>query len=80
MSASEVYARWRSRLIPDHILGEILSKNWIDNAIPFLFLIIAILVFASLIPDFFAVGGLGDQARELGEIIFVVLGMTVVMP
>ena len=79
MSASEVYARWRSRLIPDHILGEILSKNWIDNAIPFLFLIIAIVVFGSLIPDFFAVGGLGDQARELGEIIFVVLGMTVVM-
>ena len=34
VSASEVYAKWRYRLIPDHVLGEILSKNWIDNAIP----------------------------------------------
>jgi ribose transport system permease protein len=79
MAASETYARWRSRLIPDHILGEILSKNWIDNAIPFLFLIITILVFGAVIPDFFTGVGLGDQARELGEIIFVVMGMAVVM-
>ena len=79
MTASEVYARWRYRLIPDHILGEILSKTWIDNAIPFAFLIVATALFGSIIPHFFMVGGLGDLARELGEIIFVVLGMAVVM-
>jgi len=79
MSTSEVYARWRNRLIPDHVLGEILSKNWIDNAIPFVFLIAAVVLFGSIIPDFFMVGGLTDQARELGEIIFVTLGMAIVM-
>ncbi|HEY1721617.1 MAG TPA: SMP-30/gluconolactonase/LRE family protein [Magnetospirillaceae bacterium] len=79
MSASEVYARWRHRLIPDHILGEILSKTWIDNAIPFAFLIIAIAFFAFINPHFFLLSGLGDMARELGEIIFVTLGMVIVM-
>src|ERR1700722_8643081 len=79
MLATETYEPWRSRLVPDHILGEILSKNWIDNAIPFVFLVATIAVFGSVIPNFFSVNGLTDQARALGEIIFVVMGMTVVM-
>src|SRR5271166_5895599 len=79
MLASDVYSRWRYRLIPDHVVGEILSKNWIDNAIPFLFLILVIAFFETVIPDFFGVGGLTDNARQLGEVAFVVLGMTVVM-
>ena len=79
MSVSEVYARWRYRLIPDHVLGEILSKNWIDNAIPAFILILSLAVFAALIPDFFSVYGLTDNGRQLGELMFVVLGMTIVM-
>src|SRR6476659_11495576 len=79
MSVSEVYARWRYRLIPDHVLGEILSKNWIDNAIPVFILVLALAIFASIIPDFFAVYGLTDNARQLGELMLVVLGMTLVM-
>ena len=79
MSVSEVYARWRYRLIPDHVLGEILSKNWIDNAIPVFILIMSLAVFATLIPDFFSVYGLTDNGRQLGELMFVVLGMTLVM-
>ncbi|CDX58856.1 ABC transporter [Mesorhizobium plurifarium] len=79
MSASETYARWRTRLIPDHVVGEILSKNWIDNAIPFLILVVTLAIFWSLIPDFLGGVGVSDQARELGEILFVVLAMTVVM-
>jgi ribose transport system permease protein len=79
MSAAEVYDRWRYRLIPDHVVGEILTKTWIDNAIPFLFLILTMGVFSALLPDFLSAGGISDQARQLGEIIFVVLGMTIVM-
>src|SRR5579863_8239694 len=79
MSASEIYARWRYRLIPDHVLGEILSKNWIDNAIPVVILALAIAFFAAVIPDFFSVSGLTDNARQLGELMLVVLGMTIVM-
>ncbi|MGE0503549.1 MAG: ABC transporter permease [Rhizobiaceae bacterium] len=79
MRASEVYARWRTRLVPDHVVGEILSKNWIDNAIPVAFLILVVFVFGSLIPNFFLFGNLTDEAREYGEIALVVLGMTIVM-
>ncbi len=79
VSASEVYAKWRYRLIPDHVLGEILSKNWIDNAIPVAILIAAVAFFASVLPDFLTIGGLSDNARQLGELMLVVLGMTIVM-
>ncbi len=79
MSVAEVYAQWRSRFVPDHVVGEILSKNWIDNAIPFAFLILVVAFFGSILPHFFLVDGLTEEARELGEIIFVTLGMTVVM-
>jgi ribose transport system permease protein len=79
VSASEVYAKWRYRLIPDHVLGEILSKNWIDNAIPVAFLVVAIVFFSLVVPDFLTVGGLSDSARQLGELMLVVLGMTIVM-
>ena len=34
MAASDTIVRWRYRLVPDHLLGEILTKRWIDNAIP----------------------------------------------
>jgi ribose transport system permease protein len=79
MSPGEVYARWRYRLIPDHVLGEILSKNWIDNAIPVFILVVAVSFFATIIPDFFSIGSLTDNSRQLGELILVVLGMTIVM-
>jgi ribose transport system permease protein len=79
MATSETYARWRTRLVPDHIVGEILSKNWIDNAIPVFMLILAICVFGSIVPNFFLFGNLTDEGREFGELALVVLGMTVVL-
>ena len=79
VSASEVYAKWRYRLIPDHVLGEILSKNWIDNAIPVAILVAAVVFFSWVLPDFLTIGGLSDNARQLGELMLVVLGMTFVM-
>jgi ribose transport system permease protein len=78
-TASEAYAKWRYRLIPDHVVGEILSKNWIDNAIPVAILIATVLFFSSVAPSFLTVGGLSDNARQLGELMLVVLGMTIVM-
>ena len=47
MSASETFMRWRYRLVPDHVVGEILSKNWIDNAIPMIFLGFAVALLVS---------------------------------
>lgn len=79
MNASEIFARWRYRLVPDHLLGEILAKNWVDNAIPVVILLLVIGVFGSIIPNFFLFGSLTGEARQFGEIALVVLGMTVVL-
>ena len=53
MSMSEAYVRWRYRLIPDHIVGELLSKDWIDNAIPVLMLVIVVAFFGTQLPGLF---------------------------
>ena len=79
MSMSETYVRWRYRLIPDHIVGELLSKNWIDNAIPVLMLAIVVVFFGTKIPGFFGLHSLADTGRQLGEYLFPALGMTVVL-
>ena len=79
MSLSQSYAKWRYRLVPDHILGELLSKTWIDNAIPFLFFVTVISLFGALIPDFLSLAGFSDLARQLGEVAFVAMGLAIVM-
>jgi len=61
------------------VIGEILSKKWIDNAIPFLVLIGVVLIFGSLIPDFFTGSNLSNTARQLGEFALVCLAMTTVI-
>ncbi len=79
MSVSEAYVRWRYRLIPDHVVGELLSKNWIDNAIPVLMLAIVVAFFGAQVPGFFGLHSLADSGRQLGEYLFPALGMTVVL-
>ncbi|MGO4392806.1 ABC transporter permease [Variovorax sp. M-6] len=79
MSASQTIARWRYKYVPDHVVGEILSKNWIDNAVPFLALAVVLAVFGNLIPSFFGAANLGDTSRQLGEFIFIVCAMMIVM-
>lgn len=72
-------AKWRYKYVPDHVVGEILSKNWIDNTVPFLALVISIGVFGTLIPNFFTAVNLADTTRQLGEFLFVVSAMMIVM-
>ncbi|MFY9478111.1 MAG: SMP-30/gluconolactonase/LRE family protein [Aquabacterium sp.] len=79
MTTDNTLARWRYKYVPDHVLGEILSKNWIDNTVPFLSLVAVLAIFGSLIPNFFSLGNLGDSARQLGEFGFVVFAMMLVM-
>ena len=79
MSASETYARWRYRLIPDHLVGEILAKSWIDNAIPALMLVIVVGFFSAAMPEFLSPAGLSDIGRVYGEYLFIAIGMTFVM-
>ncbi|MFN3293757.1 MAG: ABC transporter permease [Gemmobacter sp.] len=79
MTFSDTITRWRYRLVPDQLLGEILAKRWIDNAIPLLILVVVALVFGALIPDFFGAASLANFLRQWGEFAIVVLALTIVM-
>jgi ribose transport system permease protein len=75
----DVLTRLRYRYLPDHLIGEILTKRWIDNAIPFLVLIAAVIVFGAFVPDFYSVNALSDLGRQFAEFGLIVLGLTIVM-
>ncbi|MCX5480802.1 SMP-30/gluconolactonase/LRE family protein [Kaistia geumhonensis] len=76
---SDRIAFLRSRLFPDHVVGEIMSKRWIDNAIPFTALVLTIIVLGSIIPDFLSLSSLSDFSRQFAEFGLVVLALTIVM-
>lgn len=79
MSLGETLTKWRYRYVPDHVVGEILSKSWIDNTVPFLALAAVLAVFGNAIPNFFSAGNLADTTRQLGEFSFIVFAMMIVM-
>jgi ribose transport system permease protein len=79
MTFKERAIRLRYNLIPDHLIGEILTKRWVDNAIPFLALVITIAGFGTAISGFFKPQSLSDSTRQLGEFSIVVTGLTIVM-
>ena len=79
MKFRERWQAWRYNLVPDHIVGELLTKRWADNAIPFLALVVTVATFGSAIPGFFKLTSLQDSTRQLGEFSIVVTGLTVVM-
>jgi ribose transport system permease protein len=76
---SDRLVRSRYRWIPTHVVGEILSKNWIDNVVPALILVLVVAIFGTIVPNFFLPANLSDGARQIGELGFVVLGMMVVV-
>ncbi len=79
MTLRERLARLRYNFIPDHLIGEILTKRWTDNAIPFLALVATVAGFGWAIPGFFKPESLSDSTRQLGEFSIVVVGLTVVI-
>ncbi|MCJ8056107.1 SMP-30/gluconolactonase/LRE family protein [Shinella curvata] len=79
MASASNLTKLRYRFIPDHVIGEILSKKWIDNAIPFLVLLCVIAVFGTLIPNFFSASNLSITSRQLGEFALVGIAMMVVI-
>jgi ribose transport system permease protein len=71
--------RFRYRFVPDHVIGELLAKRWMDNAIPFLALIVVLIVFGRILPDFYSISNVTDLSRQFAETGLVVLGLTIVM-
>ena len=79
MINSDKIVKWRYRLFPGHIIGEILTKEWIDTAIPVLMLLVSVLTFSLLLPHFLSWNGVVELLRQMGELTFVTLGMAVVI-
>lgn len=67
------------RYWPGHLLGELLKKRWTETAIPVVVLVAVALVLSTLIPNYFAANQVATMARQLGEIGFVVLGLSLVL-
>jgi ribose transport system permease protein len=79
MTIGEWAARLRYRYVPDHIVGEVLGRRWMDNVIPVTLLIALTLYLTAAIPSFVSFGNLSDISRQIGEFGLIVIGMTVVM-
>lgn len=79
MASASKLSKLRYRFIPDQLFGELLSKNWIDNTIPVLVLIVTVAVFGTLLPNFFSAGNMEIMARQYGEFALVALAMMVVI-
>jgi len=71
--------RARYKYIPDHVLGELLSKSWIDTLIPAAVLLLVGVTFAILTPNFYTIASLSDLSRVLGEYLFIAMGIAIVM-
>lgn len=65
--------------MPDHLIGEILTKRWVDSAIPFTVMVVVLAAFAWLLPAMFEPSSLAIAARQLGEFGLVCLAMMVVV-
>lgn len=79
MSIRERAAQIRYNLIPGYLIGELLTKRWIDNVIPLLFLLILLPVLNHFLPGFLALASLTDISRQWGEFALVVMGLSIVM-
>ena len=79
MSLSKSVQKWRYRWFPDHVVGEMLSKNWIDNAIPFVIMLAVVGIIGALLPNFYTGSNISILARQYGELALVVLAMTTVI-
>ncbi|MGH6939500.1 ABC transporter permease [Hypericibacter sp.] len=76
---AELITRLRYRYFPDHMVGEVLGKKWMDNTIPVLLLVALLSYFVGTIPNFVSLGNLSDTSRQIGEFGLIVVGMTIVM-
>ena len=76
---ADTLTRWRYTWWPDHMLGELLSKRWMETAIPVIVLLLVAVSLSQAIPNFLSPQALSDTGRQAGEIGFVVLGMALVM-
>jgi ribose transport system permease protein len=79
MTIGDWAARLRYRYVPDHIVGEVLGRRWMDNVIPVILLIALTIFLIAAIPNFASLGNISDTSRQIGEFGLIVIGMMIVM-
>ena len=71
--------KFRHKYWPDHFLGEILAKRWMETAVPVIILLFTVLWLSNAIPGFLSATSISDIFRQAGEVGLVVLGLSLVM-
>ena len=79
MESSGAFNRLRYKYWPSRAIGELLSKNWMETAVPLLVLMLVMAVFGSLVENFLSFGTISGFLREGGELGFIVLGGAIVL-
>ena len=79
MTNSDALTRLRYRFFSGRLVGEILSKSWIDSAIPVAALAVVLLAMAVLVPGIFTAAYVADLSRQLAEFGLVALALTIVV-
>jgi ribose transport system permease protein len=79
MTIGEWATRLRYRYVPDHVVGEVLGRRWMDNVIPIVLLIALTTFLIHAIPNFTTLGNISDTSRQIGEFGLIVIGMMIVM-
>lgn len=77
--ADQTFTRLRYKYFPDHLIGEILSKRWMEFAVPMVVMISAFVLLGTALPNFYSAVNLSDLGRQYAEFGFVVLAMAAVM-
>lgn len=79
MADSNALTRLRYRYLSGRLVGEILTKSWIDSAIPVIALVVTLVIMTSLIPGMLNIGYVSDIARQLAEFGLIALALTIVI-
>jgi len=79
MASSEALTRFRYRYLSGRLVGEILSKSWIDSAIPVAVLAVVLVAMSVLVPGIFTTGYVSDLSRQLAEFGLLALALTIVV-
>lgn len=79
MASSNALVRARYKYFPDHLVGELLSKRWMESAVPTIILAAVFLYLVNTLPNYLSPINLMDLGRLYAEFGLVVLAMALVM-
>jgi ribose transport system permease protein len=79
VSFANTLTRVRYKYFPDHLVGELLSKRWMESAVPMIILVATFTYLALNLPNYLSPINLMDMGRLYAEFGLLVLGMGLVM-